>query len=65
MLQYGEDKAIQEAVEAGAQGFIMVDLPPEEAINFRKKCAEAGYVLRLANLCCILTPILSGYPTSR
>ncbi|KAH7926646.1 tryptophan synthase [Leucogyrophana mollusca] len=41
MLAYGEDKAIQDAREAGANGFIMVDLPPEEAINFRDKCTKA------------------------
>ncbi|KAF9007422.1 bifunctional tryptophan synthase TRP1 [Cyathus striatus] len=38
LLAYGEDKAIQDAAEAGANGFIMVDLPPEEAITFRQKC---------------------------
>ncbi|KAI0685664.1 bifunctional tryptophan synthase TRP1 [Cytidiella melzeri] len=42
MLAYGEDKAIQDAFEAGANGFIMVDLPPEEAITFRKKCTQAN-----------------------
>ncbi|KAF6763968.1 tryptophan synthetase [Ephemerocybe angulata] len=42
MLAYGEDKAIQDAAEAGANGFIMVDLPPEEAIAFREKCTSAG-----------------------
>lgn len=41
MLAYGEDKAIQDAREAGANGFIMVDLPPEEALNFRDKCTKA------------------------
>ncbi|KAG2077919.1 tryptophan synthase [Suillus decipiens] len=41
MLAYGEDKAIQDAREAGANGFVMVDLPPEEAINFRDKCVKA------------------------
>ncbi|KAF9448866.1 bifunctional tryptophan synthase TRP1 [Macrolepiota fuliginosa MF-IS2] len=41
LLAYGEDKAIQDAAEAGANGFIMVDLPPEEAIAFREKCAKA------------------------
>ncbi|KAF7778545.1 hypothetical protein Agabi119p4_2890 [Agaricus bisporus var. burnettii] len=41
LLAYGEDKAIQDAAEAGANGFIMVDLPPEEAIAFREKCARA------------------------
>ncbi|KAF5389826.1 hypothetical protein D9757_003582 [Collybiopsis confluens] len=41
ILAYGEDKAIQDASEAGANGFIMVDLPPEEALTFREKCATA------------------------
>ena len=45
MLAYGEEKAIQDAFEAGANGFIMVDLPPEEAISFREKCQKAQYVL--------------------
>lgn len=40
LLAYGEDKAIQDAAEAGANGFIMVDLPPEEAISFREKCRK-------------------------
>lgn len=44
MLAYGEDKAIQDAFEAGANGFIMVDLPPEEAITFREKCQKSEYV---------------------
>ena len=43
MLAYGEQKAIQDAKEAGANGFIMVDLPPEEATAFRDKCTTAGY----------------------
>jgi tryptophan synthase len=42
MIAYGEDKSIQDAAEAGANGFIMVDLPPEEAIAFREKCANAN-----------------------
>ncbi|KAF9469279.1 bifunctional tryptophan synthase TRP1 [Collybia nuda] len=42
LLAYGEDKAIQDASEAGANGFIMVDLPPEEAITFREKCTKAN-----------------------
>ncbi|KAH7918207.1 tryptophan synthase [Leucogyrophana mollusca] len=41
ILAYGEDRAIEEARAAGANGFIMVDLPPEEAGNFRQKCAHA------------------------
>ena len=43
MLAYGEQKAIQDASEAGANGFVIVDLPPEEAIAFRDKCTAAGY----------------------
>ena len=41
LLAYGEDKAIHDARESGANGFIMVDLPPEEAVTFREKCAKA------------------------
>ncbi|KAK2466741.1 hypothetical protein APHAL10511_000999 [Amanita phalloides] len=41
ILAYGEEKAILDAREAGANGFIVVDLPPEEAIAFREKCAKA------------------------
>jgi tryptophan synthase len=41
LLAYGEDKAIQDARESGANGFIMVDLPPEEAVTFREKCTKA------------------------
>ncbi|KAF8912050.1 bifunctional tryptophan synthase TRP1 [Gymnopilus junonius] len=42
LLAYGEDKSIQDAFEAGANGFIMVDLPPEEALGFREKCQRAN-----------------------
>ncbi|THH27045.1 hypothetical protein EUX98_g7143 [Antrodiella citrinella] len=42
MLAYGEEKAIHDAKEAGANGFIVVDLPPEEAISFRNKCTSAS-----------------------
>ena len=45
LLAYGEEKAIQDAFEAGANGFIMVDLPPEEAVGFREKCTKAKLVL--------------------
>ncbi|KAF8891219.1 bifunctional tryptophan synthase TRP1 [Infundibulicybe gibba] len=50
MLAYGEEKAIQDAHEAGANGFIMVDLPPEEAIAFREKCtrSDLSYVPLIA-----------------
>ncbi|PAV23498.1 bifunctional tryptophan synthase TRP1 [Pyrrhoderma noxium] len=42
LLSYGEERAIEHAKEAGANGFIVVDLPPEEAIVFREKCADSG-----------------------
>ncbi|PPQ68140.1 hypothetical protein CVT25_014066 [Psilocybe cyanescens] len=42
ILAYGEDRSIQDAAEAGANGFIMVDLPPEEAVAFREKCIKAS-----------------------
>ncbi|KAJ8079101.1 bifunctional tryptophan synthase trp1 [Marasmius tenuissimus] len=42
ILAYGEDRAIQDASTAGANGFIMVDLPPEEALTFRDKCTKAN-----------------------
>jgi tryptophan synthase len=41
LLAYGEQKAIQDAFDVGANGFIVVDLPPEEAVFFREKCAAA------------------------
>jgi tryptophan synthase len=55
LLAYGEDKAIQDAAEAGANGFIMVDLPPEEAIAFREKCAKAQSVVSQPFSTCTLT----------
>lgn len=50
LLAYGEEKSIQDAAEAGANGFIMVDLPPEEAIGFREKCNKSKCVHVLAVL---------------
>lgn len=47
ILAYGEEKAVQDAKEAGASGFIIVDLPPEEAVRFRELCASKEYVNRL------------------
>lgn len=44
ILSYGEDRSIQDAQKAGANGFIMVDLPPEEAVTFREKCIKSKYV---------------------
>ncbi|GAB00049.1 uncharacterized protein L969DRAFT_90952 [Mixia osmundae IAM 14324] len=40
--EYGTDKAVVDARAAGVSGFIVVDLPPEEAIEFRKVCTSNG-----------------------
>ena len=45
LLAYGEKKAVRDAKEVGCNGFIMVDLPPEEAKDFRDLCASEGWVL--------------------
>lgn len=42
---------MKDAREAGANGFIMVDLPPEEAIRFREICAKEEFVARGFPLC--------------
>ncbi|KAF2089773.1 tryptophan synthase beta chain [Saccharata proteae CBS 121410] len=42
VLSYGEERMLQDAKEAGANGFIMVDLPPEEAVRFRNFCSSYG-----------------------
>ena len=42
LLAYGEERAAADAAAAGADGFIVVDLPPDEAGTFRKTCAENG-----------------------
>jgi len=41
-LQYGEDRLCSDVKEAGADGFIVVDLPPEEATVFNKACVKYG-----------------------
>ncbi len=38
ILARGEERAVREAKEAGADGFIVVDLPPEEAGTFLAAC---------------------------
>lgn len=42
LLAYGETRAVLDAREAGANGFIVVDLPPEEAVDFRAECSSKG-----------------------
>jgi tryptophan synthase len=42
LLNYGEEKLLADCKEAGVNGFIIVDLPPEEAVSFRKYCSQEG-----------------------
>ncbi|KAL2918476.1 anthranilate synthase / indole-3-glycerol phosphate synthase [Polyrhizophydium stewartii] len=41
-LNYGEHKLMQDCKAAGVSGFIIVDLPPEEAVRFRNLASEHG-----------------------
>lgn len=45
ILNYGEEQFIKDAAEAGANGFIIVDLPPEEAIKVRNYVHDNGLSL--------------------
>ena len=42
LLSYGEEKILRDAKKAGVNGFIVVDLPPEEAVRFRDFCTSGG-----------------------
>ncbi|OJJ47982.1 hypothetical protein ASPZODRAFT_63606 [Penicilliopsis zonata CBS 506.65] len=43
ILQYGSDeKLLDDCKAAGVSGFIIVDLPPEEALRFRNQCRRVG-----------------------
>lgn len=42
MLSYGEERLLKDCKSAGVNGFIVVDLPPEEAITFRNFCTKGG-----------------------
>ena len=42
LLSYGEELIMRDAKEAGVNGFIVVDLPPEEAVRFRNFCTKGG-----------------------
>ncbi len=42
VLSYGEARAARDAAAAGADGFIMIDLPPEEATGFIAECRKHG-----------------------
>ena len=42
MLSYGEERLLKDCRDAGVNGFIIVDLPPEEAVSFRNFCTKGG-----------------------
>jgi tryptophan synthase alpha chain len=42
ILAYGESEYVRDAAEAGADGFIVPDLPPEEADTFESLAVESG-----------------------
>ncbi|KAJ1557856.1 tryptophan synthetase, partial [Nowakowskiella sp. JEL0078] len=42
LLIFGEANLMKESVSIGIDGFIIVDLPPEEAIRFRDLCTANG-----------------------
>ena len=44
VLAYGEERIIRDCRDAGVAGFIIVDLPPEEAVRFRDLCKNDGWV---------------------
>ena len=47
LLSYGEDRILKAARDSGINGFILVDLPPEEANSFRKSCRREGSVISI------------------
>lgn len=42
ILKYGEERMVEDLATAGANGYIVVDLPPEDAIGFRTTCTKHG-----------------------
>ncbi|SLM37222.1 tryptophan synthase [Lasallia pustulata] len=72
ILSYGEERMLKDAREAGVNGFIVVDLPPEEAVRFRNFCTKGGlsYVPLIApatsesrmKLLCATGTLASGLP---
>lgn len=60
LLRYGESQILADCKDAGVNGFIIVDLPPEDAIRFRNGCTKMGYVIlrslnRRIQVTCLLT----------
>ncbi|EEY17914.1 tryptophan synthase [Verticillium alfalfae VaMs.102] len=50
LLSYGEERLLNDCADSGVNGFIVVDLPPEEAVSFRKLCnkGQLSYVPLIA-----------------
>lgn len=42
VMAYGEEAFVRDAAAAGADGLLVVDLPPEEADSLRARCRAAG-----------------------
>lgn len=42
LLKYGEERLLMDCKASGVNGFIIVDLPPEEAVSFRTFCTRGG-----------------------
>lgn len=42
IMKFGEEELVKASKKAGANGFIIVDLPPEEAVKFRNICSSEG-----------------------
>jgi len=45
IFKSGEERAVRQAQKAGIDGMLIVDLPPEESENLRKRCKEYGLCL--------------------
>ena len=41
-MQYGDERLVKDCAEAGVDGFIIVDLPPEDAAAFIDVCDRGG-----------------------
>ena len=44
-LIYGEERLMKDCQSTGVNGFIIVDLPPEESHRFRTLCSSSGYAI--------------------
>lgn len=42
ILSYGEERFVQDAAQAGIDGLIVPDLPPDEAVVLESTCRQAG-----------------------